>query len=50
MGNLDYPWVPLVPEFIGCNDQFILNVISMANALAFGFLAKNPFVFGNWTK
>ena len=34
MGSLTMQWVPLVPEIIGYNDQFVLNVISMANALA----------------
>ena len=36
----DYTWVPLEPETNGFNNQTSLNVISMANTLAFGYLVK----------
>ena len=37
----------LEPEANGFNNQTVLNVISMANALVFGCLVKKPFAFGN---
>ena len=40
MGSLTIHGSPLVPEIIGYSDQFILNAISMVNALAFGFYYK----------
>ena len=33
----DYIWVPLEPETNGFNNQIVLNVILMVNALAFSF-------------
>ena len=38
---------PLEPETNGFNNQIVLNVISMANALEFGFLVKKTFAFDN---
>ena len=43
----DYIWVPLEPETNDFNNQIVLNVILMVNALAFSFFSKKPFAFGN---
>ena len=39
--------VPLEPKTKGLNNQIVLDVISMVNALEFGYLVKKSFVFGN---